>query len=282
MPVIRVVQPQDLGTEFLIGPPADPTHIILNLGTNLAKDPITGKINAIIPPAGATTNALTTTGASLTSTVNTIGSTVDLTSLVRAAETNCSLTYNGTTGALTFTNEDGVANVINLPLEQFLSAASFNSATNVLTLTLNNGTTVPVNLAALIDLYTLTGSNSVTITGNGSTATPWVASVKVDPVAGNAITASAAGLKVTLPAVTNTLSNPVNTITSVVGGISATAPAVNTVALTGVPVGTLTSTVNGVASTALPLGPVIRPLADIQFTNAFGTTTLGYGFSTNV
>ncbi|MEQ1733868.1 MAG: phage tail protein [Bacteroidia bacterium] len=58
------------------------------------------------------------------------------------------------------------------------------------------------------------------------------------------------------PATTNTLSSSVNTITSTVDGLVATAPAVNTVSntLTGT---NLTTTVNGIAGTAINLSTIV-------------------------
>jgi spore germination protein YaaH len=70
---------------------------------------------------------------------------------------------------------------------------------------------------------------------------------------------------------TNTIANPINTITSTVNGIAATTSAVNTntIALSGT---NLTSTVNGVASAALNLSPLVA--ASTTNTLASATNTL--------
>ena len=70
--------------------------------------------------------------------------------------------------------------------------------------------------------------------------------------------------------ITNTLSNPVNTLTSVVNGVQATAPVVNTVSNT-INSGQLTTLVNGVAST-----PVNLPATGVtSVTAADNTITIG-------
>ncbi|MFH6962450.1 hypothetical protein ACHRWC_07680, partial [Flavobacterium plurextorum] len=99
--------------------------------------------------------------------------------------------------------------------------------------------------------------NNISITGSGTTSAPYV-------------------INAVIPATTHTLSNPTNTITSVVNGVSVTAPAVNTVAnaLSGAK---LTTTVNGVPATALDLTPAITSAitADNGLTITTGNTQLG-------
>jgi hypothetical protein len=62
------------------------------------------------------------------------------------ADVLTTIAYNGTTGVLSYVDEAGATTNINLPLEKFLSSASLNSTTNILTLTLNDGSTVTVNM----------------------------------------------------------------------------------------------------------------------------------------
>lgn len=60
-------------------------------------------------------------------------------------------TAEGDNAIWTFTLSDGSTKEISTPKENFLSSASMNPDTGVLTLTLSNGDTVPVNMAELID-----------------------------------------------------------------------------------------------------------------------------------
>lgn len=123
-----------------------------------------------------------------------------------------SLTYNGVTGVLTHTNSDGTTQNVNLPLENFLNTAQYNATTNVLTLTLVDGTSFPVDLSDLQETHVLQVTDSftvdLTLSGDGSTATPWdvTADVILDPAADNLLSSSAAGLKAspTQVAVTDT------------------------------------------------------------------------------
>lgn len=94
---------------------------------------------------------------------------IDLCPMVKICETVTGLTYEGTTGDLTYTDESGVANVVNIPTENFLAAASYDSTTKDLTLTLTDGTVFTVNLADLVDPETVT-----TLTDNGNSTFTYV------------------------------------------------------------------------------------------------------------
>lgn len=120
---VNVVQPDDLGPEFVVGPGFDPTHIRIDAAA----------IN-------------------------------DIVAFIQANETTTSLAYNGTTGNLTYTDEDGVVTTLNVGVENFLSAASYDAPTNVLTLTLANGMTFPIDLTDLVDPVSVAAS----ITGGAS------------------------------------------------------------------------------------------------------------------
>lgn len=276
-----VVVPSNLGPEFLIGTET-PNKITVGVATPLKKD-ATGKLTVDLTAlAATTTNTAALTGSSLTSTVNGIAATTDLTPAIKAAETTTVLSYAAATGILSYTDEDGVVTAIDLPMENVLTAPTYNAGTNVLTFTKPDGSTILIDLTDLMDIYSLTAGNGITVTGNGSTATPWVVAAKVDPAVDNALTVSATGLKVVVPAPTNTLTSTVNTLTSTVTGIAATAPIINSnVLAAGATAGTIKATVNGVASNDLNIGAIVRPLADIEVQDAFGVTQY-YAFSTNV
>ena len=82
----------------------------------------------------------------------------------------------------------------------FLQSSSFENTTNLLSLTLSDGNTITANLADLVDTYDLTVADSstvdLTLTGAGTTASPWnvTAQVLVDPAGG--LTAGAGGLAI--------------------------------------------------------------------------------------
>ena len=105
------------------------------------------------------------------------------------------VSYNGTSGVLSFTTNGGTPISVNLPVENFLSAASFNNSTNVLTLTLTGGETVTCNLADLVDVYS--GGNGAT--ANVSVANGVVtASVNVSGDTGNIVQSKSDGIFATV------------------------------------------------------------------------------------
>ena len=107
--------------------------------------------------------------------------------------------YDGATGDFTFTKANGEAVVINTPKENFLQAAQFDAETNTLTLTLVDGTEVPVALGDLIDVYTVADTDSVNLEMADNEIT---ANVKLSNAAGNALvikTGDEAGLFVEIP-----------------------------------------------------------------------------------
>ena len=107
--------------------------------------------------------------------------------------------YDGTTGDFTFTKANGEAVVINTPTENFLDAAAFDPETNVLTLTLTDGTEVPVNLGDLIDVYTVESTDSVELAMTENNIT---ANIKLSNAEGNALVIKSgdeAGLFVEIP-----------------------------------------------------------------------------------
>lgn len=105
------------------------------------------------------------------------------------------VTYDGTTGVLSFTTNGGEEKTVNLPVENFLSAASFNKENNVLTLTLTSGGTVDVSLADLVDVYTgTTGSTANVDVSSGVVS----ASVNISQETGNIVKAKDDGIYATV------------------------------------------------------------------------------------
>ena len=100
--------------------------------------------------------------------------------------------YNGETGDFTFTVANGEAIVVNTPKENFLSAATFDEASHILTLTLVDGTTVPVDLKELVDTYTVKSTATVELAMSESGEI--TANVKRSEAEGNALVLNEDGL----------------------------------------------------------------------------------------
>lgn len=121
------------------------------------------------------------------------------------SETLTSLGYNAATAVLSYVDENGATTTHNLPIENFLANATYNDTTHILTLTLEGGGTVDVDLGDLVEEYDLevTDSTSIdlTLTGTGSPADPWdiTAVVKVSADAGNQVSIKPDGLYVAAP-----------------------------------------------------------------------------------
>ncbi len=62
------------------------------------------------------------------------------------------ISYNGSNGIITYTDETGTPTAIDLPIENLFENASYNSTTKNLTLTTNAGGTINIPLADLVDL----------------------------------------------------------------------------------------------------------------------------------
>jgi trimeric autotransporter adhesin len=193
-------------------------------------------LSAIAPPPAPTTSTASVSGSSLTTTINGVTTTTDLSALVQAAETATTLVYDAVTKTLSYTNEVGSIATIDLSalaVDVNLSSGAYDPATLVLTLTDSDGSLVSVNLSDLKKTST-TDSATISFTGTGETSAPLSANITAVPA---------------------------NLITGVLPA-SATPP--TTVSSTLSPTG-LVVTVNGVSST-----PIAIP--DDQTLNLSGTT----------
>lgn len=193
----QVVTPGNLGNEFDLGVlEANKIHVKFD-GTSIVRDLGTGIVSAVAP---GTTNTLAAVAPNLTSTVNGVAATVDLTALVQATETLTSMSYNALTKVLTYTDEDGVVQNLDLSTlatDIYVNGGNYNAATGVLTLTDNDGGTgdVTINLQDLKIVVTAP-SNSIAFTGTGEASSALVANLVVDPMVGNllAVTATSAAV----------------------------------------------------------------------------------------
>lgn len=199
----NVVTVPNLGNDFDIGVmEANKIHVNID-GTTLVRSG--AGVVSVNPAALATTNVLTNAGpggtpANLTSTVNGVASTLDLTPLIQAGETNTTLTYDPVTKTLTYTNEDGTAATIDLSalaMDIFVTGGAYDAATMVLTLSDNDGVTpdITINLADLKKVVTQ-DSNSIAWSGTGEASNPLQANVVIDPMVGNLLVVGATGAKV--------------------------------------------------------------------------------------
>ena len=194
--MVQVITPGNLGNEFDLGV-LEANKIHVKLDGTLQRNVGTGEIG--LNPA-STTNVLAAVAPNLSSTVNGVVATVDLTALVQATETLTSLSYNALSKVLTYTDEDGVAQALNLSTlatDIYVNGGNYNAATGVLTLTDNDGGTgdVTINLQDLKIVVTAP-SNSISFTGTGEASSALVANLVVDPLAGNLLAVTAAGVKV--------------------------------------------------------------------------------------
>ena len=116
-------------------------------------------------PETVTTLTAGSNGTYIYSSEDNTQTTIDPVQSIRDFSDNA-LTYNGSNGQLSLLKHDGTVDVVNLPIENFLSTASFDNGTGVLTLGLSNGGTFNVDLTDLIDVETVT-----TLVDNGGSFT---------------------------------------------------------------------------------------------------------------
>jgi hypothetical protein len=84
------------------------------------------------------------------------------------------LSFNPATGVLSVTHADGATSTANLGVaspDKFLSGATYDSGTAVLTLTLSDASVINVPLGDLVAIVTSNAGN-VKFTGTGASATP--------------------------------------------------------------------------------------------------------------
>lgn len=282
------VRVPNLGPEFEIGT-ATPNKITLAVdGSTIVKDPVTGVLSvdpdqlmiATDDSIGGDGSAGSPLSVAFSADANN-GASLGADGAVFANQL-VSGALNGAGDTLEFTMADGSIVSVDataLTADVRLISGVYNAGTESLDLTVSDGTTpstVSIPVAALLPVTT-----DATISGDGA-ATPLGVNFSAD--AGNAAIAGTDG-GVFVPAVaatTNTLVNDgTNTLTSTVDGVAADADIINAVALAaGATAGTIKGTVNGVDSTDLDLGPLVRPLLDVEVTDAFGVV-LYYASSTN-
>ena len=115
------------------------------------------------------------------------------------ASTLTGVAFNPGTGDLTLTSSGSgaplVVTLATLAADKFLNSSSFDPLTNTLTLVMSDASTYTVNLADLV-YSSVAASTTAIVSGDGSSASPLRADVKISATAGNALTVDATGLYV--------------------------------------------------------------------------------------
>ena len=111
-------------------------------------------------------------------------------------------TYEASTRTITLPIVGGSDLVINLGKDLVVESGVYDADTQAIKLTLTSGDVVEVPVAALVDVYTATGSNTLDLTVENNEIT---GSVKVSATPGNAITAETDGLYVDISGKVNVL-----------------------------------------------------------------------------
>lgn len=117
---------------------------------------------------------LVTAGAIRTYITNQIGSS----SLVN------DVSYDSITGNFTFNFADNTTKVVNTPVENFLQNAVYEASTHILTLTMQSGNNLTIDLSTLIDTYTGGSTKAITTEISDNTI---LSTLKVSSSSGNNI-----------------------------------------------------------------------------------------------
>ena len=236
---------------------------------------VTSTVDLTSAVAAATTNVASLAGSALTSTVNGVASSVDLAPAVIASSTN---TLTNPLNTITST-VNGIA----------VTAPAVNTNTSSLTgstlTTTVNGVAGSVDLAPAVAASTTVSNASaanvstVTVNGVTSTGAPIVNS-NVLSSSGNSVTSTVNGVasnaidltSVIAAGTTNALSLAGNTLTSNVNGVSSTSNAVSGVSNTLVGKD-LSTTVNGVTGATVDLTPALAAATTHTLSSAVNTIT---------
>ncbi len=135
-----------------------------------------------------TTITDTVSGNKIGTYTNELGTPVDIN------ETITALGYNPATNILTYTDETGASTNVDLTalaIDINVGSLAYNPLTGVITLTETDGSVHTIDISTLIDVYTVSDTDTVdlTMTGNNITGV-----VRIDPDSCNTISATASGL----------------------------------------------------------------------------------------
>ncbi len=193
------------------GTDVDPWLVTLNLdleGTSgLVANP-TG-LSVLVDPASTSDISLSAAGLRIDETpllLTANGSNLAITQGGVAGHVANIITLSGDAGNVLSAGSDGGI-YIDAPTisaflgsDVFLNNSAFDAATNILTLDLSDGNSYPIDLSGLVQSYALqvTDSTSVnlTLTGDGSTGTPWDITATVETAPGGGLNAGLTGLEI--------------------------------------------------------------------------------------
>ena len=105
------------------------------------------------------------------------------------------LAYDGSTGKITLKDaSDTVLSEANIPLDNFVKSGSYDASNKSIVLVMQNGSSVSIPAADLIDIYTGGATTSATVAVSNQNEI--TATVKVSAAEGNLLSVAADGLKV--------------------------------------------------------------------------------------
>ena len=105
------------------------------------------------------------------------------------------LAYDGSTGKITLKDSaDTVLSEANIPLDNFVKSGTYDASSKSIILTMQNGSSVSIPAADLIDIYTGGATTSATVAVSNQNEI--TATVKVSAAEGNLLSVASDGLKV--------------------------------------------------------------------------------------
>ena len=148
--------------------------------------------------------------------------------------TLANMNYNPVSGLLTVTMGDGTTKTVTLAAaaaDKFLNSTTYDSATKILTLTMSDSSSITVDMSDLVKID-VSSSATATVSGDGTSGTPLSVAVKIDPAPANKITITAGGLMANPPAVGDILTATIAPVTTTDGTLSVDVVGANTYTLT--------------------------------------------------
>lgn len=187
------------GTAWSVVIPQIADNVIVSGGTAGTTLPVSGAaVKAYVESVAASTLAECVTSISWNGTTKSIEYVVNgntITVPVSALATK--IAYDGSTGKLSLKDRaDTEISSVNIPLDNFITGGSYNAATHSLVLNMQNGTSVSIPAADLVQLYHDYDTNSVnvTITTDAQGNNVISADVKISNATDNAVEIKSDGL----------------------------------------------------------------------------------------
>lgn len=172
---------------------------VISSGTTATTLPVSGAaVKAYVESVAASTLAQCVTSISWNGTTKSIEYVVNSNTItVPISALATKLAYDGSTGKLSLKDRSETEiSSVNIPLDNFITGGSYNTSTKSLVLNMQNGTSVSIPAADLVQLYHDfdTDSVDVTITTDAQGNNVISANVKVSNAANNAVEIKSDGL----------------------------------------------------------------------------------------